>query len=103
MADDTRDSVTKASDPHGRKQTTTIPPAAALDTGIDADAEPGAGDVSPHFGGRAQPGDVLGLETGGETTGIGDTSEDENERRRELEQQAARNRDDERAARRTNR
>jgi hypothetical protein len=42
-------------------------------------------DVSPHFGGRAQPGDVLGLETGGETTGIGDTAEDENRRRRAAE------------------
>jgi hypothetical protein len=44
-----------------------------------------AGDVSPHYGGRAQPGDVLGLETGGETTGIGDTAEDENKRRRDAE------------------
>jgi cation transport regulator ChaC len=42
-----------------------------------------AGDVSPHYGGRAQPGDVLGIETGGETTGIGDTAEDEDERRRD--------------------
>jgi hypothetical protein len=40
------------------------------------------GDVSPHHGRRAQPGDVLGIETGGETTGIGDTAEDEDERRR---------------------
>ncbi len=40
-------------------------------------------DVSPHFGGRAQPGDILGLETGGETTKIGDSAEDENKRRRE--------------------
>jgi hypothetical protein len=40
------------------------------------------GDVSPHFDGRAQPGDILGIETGGETTKIGDTAEDENERRR---------------------
>ena len=40
---------------------------------------------SPHFEGRAQPGDVLGLETGGERTYVGDTSEDENERRREAE------------------
>jgi hypothetical protein len=38
-------------------------------------------DTSPHFDGRAQPGDVLGIETGGEETHIGDTSEDENERR----------------------
>jgi len=43
------------------------------------------GDVSPHAGGRAQPGDILGIESGGETTAIGDTSEDENERRRKLE------------------
>lgn len=40
---------------------------------------------SPHFEGRAQPGDVLGLETGGERTHIGETSEDENRRRREAE------------------
>jgi hypothetical protein len=46
------------------------------DTRRDAD------DVSPHYGGRAQPGDVLGIETGGETTEIGDTAEDENKRRR---------------------
>jgi hypothetical protein len=44
-----------------------------------------AGEVSPHLEGRAQPGDVLGIETGGETTEIGDTSEDENERRRTAE------------------
>jgi hypothetical protein len=30
---------------------------------------------------RAQPGDILGLDTGGETTGLGDTEEDEDERR----------------------
>jgi hypothetical protein len=40
-----------------------------------------AGDVSPHHDGRAQPGDVIGIETGGETTGIGDTSRDEDKRR----------------------
>ena len=45
-----------------------------------------AGEVSPHLGGRAQPGDILGIETGGETTTIGDTSDDENERRRKLEE-----------------
>jgi hypothetical protein len=42
-------------------------------------------DVSPHFGGRAQPGDILGIETGGETTSIGDSAEDENKRRRDAE------------------
>jgi hypothetical protein len=41
--------------------------------------------VSPHDGGRAQPGDVLGIETGGERTSIGDTSEDENKRRENAE------------------
>ena len=35
---------------------------------------------SPHFAGRAQPGDVLGVETEGETTSIGDTKEDEQKR-----------------------
>jgi hypothetical protein len=30
---------------------------------------------------RAQPGDVLGLDTGGEVTSIGDSAEDEDERR----------------------
>jgi hypothetical protein len=47
-------------------------------------------DVSPHLGGRAQPGDVLGLETGGETTSIGDTAEDEDKRRRNAERTARR-------------
>jgi hypothetical protein len=42
-------------------------------------------DSSPHFDGRAQPGDVLGVETGGERTYIGDTSEDENKRRQDAE------------------
>lgn len=42
-------------------------------------------DQSPHDDGRAQPGDVLGIETGGETTRIGETTEDENRRRRDTE------------------
>ena len=46
------------------------------------------GDVSPHYGGRAQPGDVLGLETGGERTGIGDTAADEDKRREDAEKAA---------------
>ena len=45
-------------------------------------------DYSPHPDGRAQPGDVLGIETAGETTGIGDTAEDENKRRRTAEHTA---------------
>jgi hypothetical protein len=53
-----------------------------------------AGDPSPHLDGRAQPGDVLGIETGGERTGIGDTAEDENERRRTAERGEARSKED---------
>ena len=51
-----------------------------------------AADPSPHFDGRAQPGDVLGLETGGESTHIGETADDENERRRDAEKAAAKDR-----------
>jgi uncharacterized protein YjbJ (UPF0337 family) len=40
---------------------------------------------SPHFGGRAQPGDVIGVETGGEQTHVGETTEDENKHRRDAE------------------
>jgi hypothetical protein len=42
---------------------------------------------------RAQPGDVLGIERGGETAGLGDTDEDEDRRRRELEDAAQDDRD----------
>jgi hypothetical protein len=38
---------------------------------------------------RAQPGDVLGIERGGETTSLGDTEEHEDERRRDAEQENA--------------
>jgi hypothetical protein len=37
------------------------------------------------YGARAQPGDILGIESGGETTNIGDTAEDEDRRREEAE------------------
>jgi len=53
-------------------------------------------DPSPHFGGRAQPGDVIGFEEGGETTHIGETAEDENERRRDAEKSAPRENKDRR-------
>jgi hypothetical protein len=36
--------------------------------------------------GRAQPGDVLGVETDGERTHLGDTREDEDERREDAEE-----------------
>jgi hypothetical protein len=47
------------------------------------------GDVSPQTAGRAQPGDIIGLDSGGETTHIGDTPEDEDERRRAAERAAS--------------
>jgi hypothetical protein len=56
----------------------------------DQDAAVDSSDVSPHDGRRAQPGDILGIETGGETTGIGDTAEDEDERRRDADKKASR-------------
>ena len=52
------------------------------------------GDASPHAGGRARPGDVIGLDEGGERTYLGDTSEDENERRGDAERDAAKPRRD---------
>jgi hypothetical protein len=54
-----------------------------LVTARDQSAE--SRDVSPHEGGRAHPGDVLGIETGGERSYLGDESEDENKRRRDAE------------------
>jgi hypothetical protein len=47
------------------------------------------GDPSPHFEGRAQPGDVIGIETAGERSYIGDTAESENTRRDAAEREAA--------------
>lgn len=48
---------------------------------------------SPHLEGRARPGDVIGLDTGGERTHIGDTTEEENRRRIDAEKDAAKRRD----------
>ena len=39
--------------------------------------------------GRAQPGDVLGVETDGEQTHLGDTREDEDERREDAEEEVS--------------
>jgi hypothetical protein len=47
--------------------------------------ERSGGEVSPHFEGRAQPGDVIGIETGGERSYVGDTTDDENRRRERAE------------------
>jgi hypothetical protein len=52
-----------------------------------------ADDVSPHLDGRAQPGDILGIETGGERTELGDTAEDENRERKEAEEVARKQRE----------
>jgi hypothetical protein len=38
---------------------------------------------------RAQPGDVLGIERGGETTTLGDTEADEDRRRKDAERETA--------------
>jgi hypothetical protein len=54
------------------------------------DAVARAAEPSPHFGGRAQPGDVLGVETGGERTHVGETTEDENDRRQDAEEAVTR-------------
>lgn len=71
----------------------------AANRGADRDADRDrelvtahGGDTSPHPGGRAQPGDVIGVETGGETTHLSDTKADENDRRREAEKDAAKDR-----------
>jgi PRC-barrel domain len=42
---------------------------------------------APAVGERAQPGDVLGIESGGERTSIGDTAEDEDRRRERAEKE----------------
>lgn len=59
-----------------------------LDTHRDAVVAREGGETSPHPGGRAQPGDVIGIETGGEQTHVGDTSEDEDRVRRAGEKAA---------------
>jgi hypothetical protein len=51
------------------------------------------GDTSGDNAKRAQPGDLIGVETGGEQTHIGDTAKDEDDRRRDAEQAAAKRRD----------
>ena len=41
---------------------------------------------------RAQPGDVLGIERGGETTNLGETEEEEDRRRKKALEDAAKKR-----------
>jgi hypothetical protein len=47
------------------------------------------GEMSPDLDERARPGDVIGIQTGGEVTAIGDTAEDEDKRRMESERSLA--------------
>lgn len=47
--------------------------------------------------GRAQPGDVVGFDTGGERTHLGETREDEDKRREDAEKAAAERRSDSRS------
>jgi hypothetical protein len=56
----------------------------------DREAVVAHGDPSPHFDGRAQPGDVIGVETEGEQTHLGDTAADENQRREAAEKETRR-------------
>ena len=67
-----------------------IPPTTAgqMARGRDADERwrtPADEGRAPAVGERAQPGDVIGIESGGETTSIGDTAEDEDRRRERAE------------------
>ncbi len=47
--------------------------------------------------GRAQPGDVIGFDTGGERTHVGETREDEDKRREDAERAVADRRKDARS------
>jgi hypothetical protein len=58
------------------------------DEDLDRETVVAKADPSPHLGGRAQPGDVIGIEEGGERTHIGETAEDENRRREDAERAA---------------
>ena len=81
---------TEASYPRERLRPveTSYPPAGVSTSEFDREhvtAREPTGDESPHFEGRAQPGDVIGIETGGERSFVGDSAEDENRRREEAE------------------
>ena len=81
-------SPTEAERDYGQERITAVERAEA-----DAEREGRDADPSPYFDGRAQPGDVIGFETGGEQTHIGETREDENQRRRDAEKDASKLRD----------
>ncbi len=54
---------------------------------VDPNKRTGSGWPAPEAD-RAQPGDVLGIERGGETTTLGDTADDEDKRRHDAEKDA---------------
>ena len=89
MTENSHDRRVRTLDPQYVKRTTNASRPDELDAADEPGDARGAGDVSPYFGGRAKPGDVLGFETGGETTSLGDTAEDENKRRHELDKDVA--------------
>jgi hypothetical protein len=61
---------------------------------IDPKTTPPRRETIPHpIDDRAQPGDVIGIERDGETTELGDTREDEDERRQDAEDAARKARD----------
>jgi hypothetical protein len=61
---------------------------------LAADPKPGQNWPDPDTD-RAQPGDILGIERGGESTSLGDTEGDEDERRRDAEDEAKEDAEDE--------
>lgn len=65
----------------GRSDVDEVSADTTSDTAASRDAQ-----ASPSLGGRAQPGDVIGLDTGGERTYVGDTAEDENKRLKDAEE-----------------
>jgi len=67
----------------GRPDVEQVTAKAKTDAAVSREPEP-----SPFFDGRAQPGDVIGLDTGGERTYVGDTADDENKRRKAAEEAA---------------
>jgi hypothetical protein len=79
--------VASSTTPMPRTADAQMPPA------HDRDAVVAHADPSPHFEGRAQPGDILGVETEGEQTHLGETGEDENRRREAVEKEMGKRRD----------
>jgi hypothetical protein len=76
-----RDDGAFAGDTRGVREDTVM----ARDEDAVVDDRPGDEYRAPAYGERAQPGDILGIESGGERTSIGDTARDEDKRREDAE------------------